>query len=110
MDINLVEWHPYTEENWGDEIEYIEWHSAQDGNFAKVDIYMIARTIILVYARLLAYACNMSVDEAINVVHNRNFKNFEDKLYEIFEPIPWGEGISYSGLKKILSSIYVPKL
>ncbi len=110
MDINSVKWHPYTEENWQEEVCYVEWHSATDGKFSRADIFMIFRAVILVYSRLLAYACNITVSDALDILHYKNIQNFENALNEVFEPLPWGTGVDYSELKRILSSVMVPKL
>ena len=45
MDINLIKWHPYTEENWEDEVFYVEWHSAQDGKFTHTPSSMVTPTV-----------------------------------------------------------------
>ena len=110
MDINLVKWHPYTEENWEDEVFYVEWHSALDGKFSKADIWMIFKAVILVYSKILSITCNVTVSDALDKLHYMNIEKFDQKLCEVFDKLPWGTGIGYSELKDVLSSIMVPNI
>lgn len=111
MNISQIEWCSYTMDNsdYLKEIEFLEWQSDPEGRFLRSDVFTLFKSIVFAYSKVLEYMLNISLEEAIDLMYEKNYSRIYQKIKETFDKLQFGCGIGYSKLEEIMSEIEIPK-